>query len=55
MIITHGTNLIGVSENTNEPQKAVDVYQTLLALWGGVWGQDYYQHRYEWGEGSTTV
>ena len=29
------------SENTNEPQKTLNVYQTLLPLWGGVWGRDY--------------
>ena len=38
MIITckpHGTNLTGASENINEPQKTLDIYQTLLPLWGG--------------------
>ena len=41
MIITckpHGANLIGASKFRNEPKKALGVYQTLLPLWGGVWG-----------------
>ena len=44
MIITckpHGANLIGASKFRNEPKKALGVYQTLLPLWGGVWGRDY--------------
>ena len=44
MIITckpHGMNLIGATEFRNKPQKALDVYQTLSLLEGGVWGQDY--------------
>ena len=44
MIVTckpHGANLIGTSKFRNEPKKALDVYQTRLPLWDGVWGRDY--------------
>ena len=53
MIITckpHGVNLIGVSKFRNKPKKALDVHQTLLPLWGGVWGRDYLYEGWSKGE-----
>ena len=35
-----GVNLIGATEFRNKPQKALDVYQTLSLLEGGVWERD---------------
>ena len=33
-------NLIGTKEFRNKPQKALNVYQTLSLLDGGVWERD---------------